>query len=156
MAMKSIRTKRTKGKRKPAAKELDASAAAVKRSKPKKPAAGRAAPLTAEPGPDGRRLLAIIEQRRRLWANPPDEAKHPRAFARHENRSWALGKQAGPIMDRIARRRVRTLSDVIDRAISIGWQLNGFTPANSDPYDAINGILGVAGLSWDRDLDADQ
>jgi hypothetical protein len=113
----------------------------------------KAAPLRAEPGPNGRKLLVIVEAYNRLWANPPDEEQHPLAFERHQKRSWRLYEQAAAAVRRIARQRVRSLSDLVDKALALGWEFNATTPRSYDSYELIDGIIGVAGLSWERHLD---
>jgi hypothetical protein len=139
-----MRRKPGKGKQEaPKQAALLATTASVRRSKPKT----KAAILRAEPGPDGIKLLAIVEAYKRLWANVPDQDKHPRAFDRHEQRSWGLNDDGNTVVRRISRRQPRTLSDVVDLLLAFQWRFQN-EYSYSDLDEALSRrMLAIGGLT---------
>jgi hypothetical protein len=88
-------------------------------------AAGHAG-LRAEPTMKGRQLLRIIGMTRRAWRNPPDQLTNPEGFEAFERYVWSvLFETAKHVAAEICDSPVRTLSDVVDRAIVLAWTQNG-------------------------------
>jgi hypothetical protein len=88
------------------------------------PASAAALPL-ARPTELGKRLLGALALYRAGWRNPPDEATDKMAYEDHEDRMLALREEFDAISAEIAARRVRSMSDIVDRAIVLTWLTAG-------------------------------
>jgi len=90
------------------------------------PDAAAHAGLRAEPTTKGRELLRIIGMTRRAWRNPPDQLTNPDGFEAFERYvSSVLFEPARHIAAEICDSPVRSLSDVVDRAIALAWAQSG-------------------------------
>jgi hypothetical protein len=99
-----------------------ASAAAIQLA----PDAVAHAGLRAEPTMKGRELLRIIGMTRRAWRNAPDQLSDPEGFEAFERYvSSVLFETAKQVATEICDSPVRTLSDVVDRAIALAWAQSG-------------------------------
>lgn len=82
--------------------------------------------LRADPTMKGRELLRIIGMTRRAWRNSPDQLSDPAAFEAFERYvSSVLFETAKQVAAEICESPVRTLSDVVDRAIALAWAQSG-------------------------------
>src|SRR5262245_58568208 len=82
--------------------------------------------LRAEPTMKGRQLLRIIGMTRRAWRNPPDQLSNPEGFEAFERYVGSvLFETAKHVAAQICDSPVRTLSDVVDRAIVLAWTQSG-------------------------------
>src|SRR5262245_35499168 len=82
--------------------------------------------LHAEPTPKGQQLLRIIAMTRRAWRNPPDQLSNPEGFEAFERYVGnVLFGNAKHVAAEICETPVRTLSDVVDRAIVLAWTQSG-------------------------------
>jgi len=82
--------------------------------------------LRAEPTLKGRELLRLIGMTRRAWRNPPDQLGNPEAFEAFERYvSSILFETAKHVAAEICDSPVRTLNDVVDRAIALAWAQSG-------------------------------
>jgi hypothetical protein len=74
----------------------------------------------------GRELLRVIAMTRQAWRNAPDQLSNPgrfEAFERHV--SSVLFETAKHVAAEICDSPVRTLNDVVDRAIALAWAQSG-------------------------------
>lgn len=84
------------------------------------------ADLRAEPTMKGRQLLYIIRMTRRAWRSAPDQLTNPGGFEAFErNVSSVLFETAKHVAAEICDSPVRTLGDVVDRAIALAWAQSG-------------------------------
>jgi hypothetical protein len=82
--------------------------------------------LRAEPTMKGRELLRIIAMTRQAWRNAPDQLSNPERFEAFERYvSSVLFETAKHVAAEICDSPVRTLSDVVDRAIALAWAQSG-------------------------------
>jgi hypothetical protein len=82
--------------------------------------------LQAAPTPKGRELLRIIGMTRRAWRNAPDQLANPAGFEAFESYvSSVLFETARRVAAEICDSPVRTLGDVVDRAIALAWAQSG-------------------------------
>ena len=82
--------------------------------------------LRAEPTMKGRQLLRIIGMTRRAWRNQPDQLANPDRFEAFERYVGSvLFETAKHVAAEICGSPVRTLSDVVDRAIVLAWTQKG-------------------------------
>jgi hypothetical protein len=89
-------------------------------------AAGAHADLRGEPTLKGRELLRIIGMTRRAWRNAPDQLSNPEVFEAFERYVGSvLFETAKHVAAEICDTPVRTISDVVDRAIVRAWTQNG-------------------------------
>jgi hypothetical protein len=90
------------------------------------PDAAAHAGLHAKPTMKGRQLLRIIGMTRRAWRNSPDQLSNPEKFEAFERYvSSVLFETAKHVAAEICDSPVRTLSDVVDRAIALAWAKSG-------------------------------
>jgi hypothetical protein len=90
------------------------------------PDAAADAGLRAEPTSRGRELLRIIGITRRAWRNSPDQLTNPEGFEAFERYvSSVLFETAKHLAAEICDTPVRTLSDVVDRAVVLAWAQSG-------------------------------
>ena len=90
------------------------------------PDAAAHAGLRAEPTAKGRQLLRIIGMTRRAWRNRPDQLSNPEGFEAFERYVGSvLFETAKHVAAEICDSPVRTLRDVVDRAIVLAWTQTG-------------------------------
>jgi hypothetical protein len=82
--------------------------------------------LRAEPTMKGRELLRVIAMTRQAWRNAPDQLSNPERFEAFERYvSSVLFETAKHVAAEICDSPVRTLGDVVDRAIALAWAQSG-------------------------------
>jgi hypothetical protein len=90
------------------------------------PEAAAHAGLRAEPTMKGRELLRIIAMTRQAWRGAPDQLTNPEGFEAFEQYVWSvLFKSARQVAAEICDTPVRTLGDIVDRAIALAWAQSG-------------------------------
>ena len=82
--------------------------------------------LRAEPTMKGRELLRVIAMTRQAWRNAPDQLSNPERFEAFERYvSSVLFETAKHVAAEICDSPVRTLDDIVDRAIALAWAQSG-------------------------------
>jgi hypothetical protein len=88
--------------------------------------------------------LRIIVVMRQAWRSRPDERAQPDAFAAFEAHYWrTLWARAAALAGEIADQPLRTMDDVVDRAIVLAWG-NGDVPMD----DILEPILVLGGVTF--------
>jgi hypothetical protein len=119
------KTMRTSASRRTVLQNLGAGAATAAAIQLTPDAAAHAG-LRAEPTMKGRQLLRIIGMTRRAWRNPPDQLSNPEGFEAFERYVGSvLFETAKRAAAEICESPVRTLGDVVDRAIVLAWTQSG-------------------------------
>jgi len=138
------KTMRTSASRRTVLQNLGAGAATAATMRLAPEAAAHAG-LRAEPTLKGRELLRIIGMTRRAWRNPPDQLTNPEGFEAFEGYvSRVLFDAAKRAAAEICESPVRTLSDVVDRAIALAWAQSGEDPSWFDRHidNGLDKLLG--------------
>src|SRR5262245_46576430 len=107
------------------------------------PASAAALPAHAAPTDKGRRLLAGLASLRAVWATRPESDEECDAAS---DATDVFLREATAIAHELATTPVRTMSDVIDRAIAIGWLAHNDKESWAEMGGVIGSLLAVGGI----------